>query len=80
MTQEELCYSHCKYDKHIVAEMPSRFSFVASIFGQVLEKDAKVWVFHTGSPESEEFIDFLDGNGYIIDRQTDNSHIIKVDD
>ncbi len=64
------------YDKSFAEVFVERFPRMAEAFGKYINKKwkEKLYIFK-GKKSIEEFIDFIDGNGFIIDRFSDLNYI-----
>lgn len=76
-----LIYSHEVFYKHVGcynAELFEEASNYVDWIGKMLIDKIKRREFYVKRPESHEFMEFIDGNGFKVTRLTDYSYIVEV--
>ena len=72
----EVFIQHLLFDKHFAREFAYRFLNKANSLGEYISRKWKEELFlRKGRKDVEEFIDFIDGNGFIVDRNSDPNYI-----
>ena len=77
-TSEEIeaFIKHIPFDKNNVSELMPRYGITIRSLGKnILRNQTTVWC--TGV-EMDEFLDFIDGNGFIVDREADPGDALPV--
>ena len=78
--QVEAFIEHIPYDKDRVEKLFSHYYFTIKKVGQnIIAHKNTVW--SSNSPDMQEFLDFIDGNGFIIDRYADpeDTYPVQID-
>ena len=72
----ETFIQHLLFDRQFARELAYRYPNYTSILGEYISRKWKEPLFlRKGSKRAEEFIDFIDGNGFIVDRDFNHNYI-----